>query len=119
MDVLPESVNLVKIVARTLEGMRMVSNRIRNAAPGNRLRVRVPCPPLLYLGLRCMLSHLAVILRLSFSVPHCFAGPGLHLLRRILRRLGGIGARTTEMLGYYLPVVLGSDCHGTAKPVTT
>ena len=24
----------------------MVSNRIRNAAPGNRLRVRIPCPPL-------------------------------------------------------------------------
>ena len=30
----------------TLEGTRMVSNRIRNAAPGNRLRVRIPCPPL-------------------------------------------------------------------------
>ena len=26
----------------------MVSNRIRNAAPGNRLWVRVPCPPLLF-----------------------------------------------------------------------
>ncbi len=28
------------------EGMRMASGRTGNAVPGNRLRVRLPCPPL-------------------------------------------------------------------------
>ena len=28
------------------EGMRMVSRLTRNQLPGNRLRVRLPCPPL-------------------------------------------------------------------------
>ena len=28
----------------------MVRNLIRNQAPGNRLRVRIPCPPLCHLG---------------------------------------------------------------------
>src|SRR5262245_32866001 len=30
----------------TSEGIRMVRSLIRNQMPGNRLRVRVPCPPL-------------------------------------------------------------------------
>jgi hypothetical protein len=29
-----------------LEGKRMVSGLTRNQVPGNRLRVRIPCPPL-------------------------------------------------------------------------
>ena len=38
----------VKIVSRCLppEGKRMASRLIRNQLPGNRLRVRAPCPPL-------------------------------------------------------------------------
>lgn len=32
--------------ATTSEDSRMVRNLIRNQAPGNRLRVRIPCPPL-------------------------------------------------------------------------
>lgn len=38
----------------------MVRNLIRNQAPGNRLRVRIPCPPLdLFTLLTCLLAWLA------------------------------------------------------------
>ena len=36
-----------KRLAISPEGTRMVSSLTRNQVPGNRLRVRIPCPPLL------------------------------------------------------------------------
>jgi hypothetical protein len=45
---LPSRVDLDKLRKAYREGKRMVSGLTRNQVPGNRLRVRIPCPPLTY-----------------------------------------------------------------------
>jgi hypothetical protein len=53
----------------------MVRNLIRNQAPGNRLRVRIPCPPLqqqCFLGASCLNGS-----------PKCQRGPTAMVIRRV------------------------------------
>ena len=45
------AVELAEVLATDLEDSRMVRNLTRNQAPGNRLRVRIPCPPLMRIWL--------------------------------------------------------------------
>jgi hypothetical protein len=40
-------ISLAIAIDLSSEGKRMVSGLTRNQMPGNRLRVRIPCPPLL------------------------------------------------------------------------